>query len=90
MTDSSGTLSADAGRCCGVASGFLLLFGHLFGRGDLVRAELADGKQLFDDDALRDDRLELVVDEVDRVDLAARVALDDGVRDVADFVDVES
>ena len=72
-----------------MAGSFLLLLGHLFGDGDLVRAELADGQELFDDDALRDDGFELVVDDVDGVDLGASVALDDGAGHVADFVDVD-
>ena len=57
--------------------------------GDLVRAELTDREQFFDHDALSDNRFELVVDQVDRVDLLARVAINDGASDVADFVDIE-
>ena len=71
------------------AAASLLLFGHLLGDGDLVRAQLADGQQLFDDDALGDDGFELVVDDVDGVDLGAGVALDDGVGDVAYLVDID-
>ena len=78
MTDSSGTRQADAGSLRRMSGGFLLLLGHLLGHGNLVRTELADRKQLFDDDTLRDDRLELVVDDIDGVDLGTRVALDDG------------
>ena len=88
-TDSSGSKTLMPAVAAALRCGFLLLFCHLLGSGDLVRAQLADGKQLFDDDALGDDGFELVVDEVDGVDLGARVALDDGVGDVADLIDVD-
>ena len=68
---------------------FLLLFGHLLGRSDLGRAELADGKQFFNHDALGNNRLELVINQVDRVDLLARVTINDGVCNVVDLLNIE-
>ena len=53
-----------------------------------MRAELADRQQLFDDHALRDHRFELVVDDIDRINLGALVAFDDGVRHLRDGIEI--
>src|SRR5882757_3775338 len=50
-----------------------------------MRAKLADGKQLLNDDTLCDHRLELVVDEINSVDLVALIAVDDRVSDLVDL-----
>ena len=70
-----------AASCC--------FWGISLGDGDLVRAEFADGQELFDDDALRDDGFELVVYDVDGVDLGPGTAPDDGQGHVAYLVDKE-
>src|SRR6185369_10414609 len=44
---------------------------------DVVFADLFDGQNLIDHQPLRDDRLEFVVDQAHRIDLAVGVALDD-------------
>ncbi len=46
------------------------------------------GQQLLDNHALRDDGLELVVDEVDRVDLRPLIALDDRPRHLRNVVEI--
>ena len=78
MPSDSAALAA-ASRC---------FFSHLFGGSDVLGAELADGEELFGDDALLDDGLELVVDEVDGVDLGAFVAGDDVVGHLDDGFEV--
>jgi len=63
-------VDGDAGLLRSFAGSFLLLLGHLFEDRDLVRSQLANGEEFFYDDALRDDGLELVVDEINRVDFS--------------------
>src|SRR5208337_388925 len=52
------------------------LFGRLFHHLDVDFADLLDGQQALGDEALRDDRLEFVEENVDAVNLAAGVAGD--------------
>src|ERR1700744_3783700 len=59
-----GLIDRYAGGLSRLRGGLSLFLSHLLRRGNLVCSELADRKQLLNNDALRDDRLELVVDEI--------------------------
>src|SRR5204862_7997122 len=48
----------------------------------LFQIAAAERQYFFDDHALLDDRLEFVVDDVDRIDFGVRVRLDDGFRNI--------
>src|SRR6516225_2128078 len=73
-----GSKRTDAGCYRGLCRSLFLLFGHLLQYGGFMRTQLADGQQLLNDNVLRDDGLELVINDVDGIDLCTGVALDDG------------
>ena len=72
MSGSLTLMPSDSARLHG---GFALFLGALLGGLDRVGAERHDGQQLLDHDALLHHRLELVEDDVDRVDFGALVAM---------------
>src|SRR5208283_4186616 len=54
-----------------------LFFFRFLGQANVDRADFFDGEQVLDDQALRDHRLEFVVEDVDTVNLVIGVAFDD-------------
>ena len=85
-------LEADASGGGGLRGTFPLFPGQLDCLLDVAFANGADRQNLLDDQALRDDRLELIEEHIDGIDFVIRVALDESFgdrRDVAELRHLE-
>src|SRR5215471_649717 len=71
-----GGAQASSGVHCRFLRSLLLFFRHLFGKAYRLFADLADGKNLLDNQPLRDHRFEFVEDDIDRIDLFAAISPD--------------